>query len=210
MNDGNSVWNQPVYLKNTLQWRHIEPDGVSTHQPRDCLLNRLFRTRKTSTLCVTGLCAGNHRSPVNSPHKRPVTRKMFPFDDVIMANIVYEISSMPKKYVKIPCYAVFEIMMRIVYEFNLNVSHKMHRNLSSTNQCKDNRKNEWFNWSCIHMVQMVPYRVKMPQNPTVQRSIANVWPFGGSLFTFVTIVYHRLVEKVRWDDTWDSQDINIT
>ena len=25
-----------------------------------------------------------HRSPVNSPHKRPVTRKMFPFDDVIM------------------------------------------------------------------------------------------------------------------------------
>ena len=30
------------------------------------------------------LCAGNHRGPVNSPHKWPVTRKMFPFDDVIM------------------------------------------------------------------------------------------------------------------------------
>ena len=27
---------------------------------------------------------GIHRSPVNSPHKWPVTRKMFPFDDVIM------------------------------------------------------------------------------------------------------------------------------
>ena len=25
-----------------------------------------------------------HQSPVNSPHKGPVTRKMFPFDDVIM------------------------------------------------------------------------------------------------------------------------------
>ena len=25
-----------------------------------------------------------HRWPVNSPHKRPVTRKMFPFDDVLM------------------------------------------------------------------------------------------------------------------------------
>ena len=25
-----------------------------------------------------------HRSPMNSQHKRPVTRKMFPFDDVIM------------------------------------------------------------------------------------------------------------------------------
>ena len=27
---------------------------------------------------------GLHRGPVNSPHKWPVTRKMFPFDDVIM------------------------------------------------------------------------------------------------------------------------------
>ena len=27
---------------------------------------------------------GIHRWPVNSPHKRPVTRKMFPFDDVII------------------------------------------------------------------------------------------------------------------------------
>ena len=27
---------------------------------------------------------GIHRSPVNSKHKGPVTRKMFPFDDVIM------------------------------------------------------------------------------------------------------------------------------
>ena len=29
---------------------------------------------------------GIHRGPVNSPHKWPVTRKMFPFDDVIMHN----------------------------------------------------------------------------------------------------------------------------
>ena len=27
---------------------------------------------------------GIHRGPVNSPHKGPVTRKMFPFDDIIM------------------------------------------------------------------------------------------------------------------------------
>ena len=46
--------------------------------------NRLFRRRskKTPRLHVTGLCVGN--SPVNSQHKWPVTRKMFPFDDVIM------------------------------------------------------------------------------------------------------------------------------
>ena len=29
---------------------------------------------------------GIHRGPVNSPHKWPVTRKMFSFDDVIMKN----------------------------------------------------------------------------------------------------------------------------
>ena len=28
-----------------------------------------------------------HRGPVNFPHKWPVTRKMFPFDDVIMHNL---------------------------------------------------------------------------------------------------------------------------
>ena len=27
---------------------------------------------------------GNNRGPVNSPHKWPVTRKMFQFDDIIM------------------------------------------------------------------------------------------------------------------------------
>ena len=69
-----------------VQWRHNERDGVSNHQPHDCLLNRLFRCRskKTSKLRVTGLCGGTHRWAVNPPHKGPVTRKMFPFDDVIM------------------------------------------------------------------------------------------------------------------------------
>ena len=30
---------------------------------------------------------GIHRGPVNAPHKWPVTRKMFPFDDVIMRRL---------------------------------------------------------------------------------------------------------------------------
>ena len=39
----------------SLLWRHNGPDGVSNHQHRDCLLNRLFRRRskKTSKLRVT-------------------------------------------------------------------------------------------------------------------------------------------------------------
>ena len=69
-----------------LQWSHNRRDGVSNQQPRHCLLNRLFRSRskKTSKLRVTGLCVGNSLGPVNSTHKWPVTRKLFPFDDVII------------------------------------------------------------------------------------------------------------------------------
>ena len=80
----------------SLRWRHNDQDGVSNHQPHGCLLNRLFRRRsnKTSKLRVTGLCVGNSPGPVNSPHKGPVTRKMFPFDDVIMAT-VYVICNYP-------------------------------------------------------------------------------------------------------------------
>ena len=45
----------------TWRWRHNGSDSVSNHQPHHCLLNRLFRRRskKTSKLLVTGLCAGN-------------------------------------------------------------------------------------------------------------------------------------------------------
>ena len=73
-----------------LQWHHNDHDGVSNHQPHGCLLNHLFRriSKKTSKLCVTGLCVGNSPGPVNFPHKGPVTRKRFPFDDVIMLWLV--------------------------------------------------------------------------------------------------------------------------
>ena len=69
-----------------LRWRHNERDGVSNHQPHDCLLSRLFwrRSKKSSKFRVTGLCEGNIRGLVKSPHKGLVTRKMFPFDDIIM------------------------------------------------------------------------------------------------------------------------------
>ena len=65
-------------MGNPLQWRHNGRDSVSNHQPHDCFLNRLFRRRskKTSKLRVTGLCAGNSPGPVNSPHKGLVTRKI--------------------------------------------------------------------------------------------------------------------------------------
>ena len=40
--------------------------------------------RKHQSSVSPAFVRGIHRGPVNSPHKWPVTRKMFPFDDVIM------------------------------------------------------------------------------------------------------------------------------
>ena len=40
--------------------------------------------RKHQSSASLAFVRGIHRGPVNSPHKWPVTRKMFPFNDVIM------------------------------------------------------------------------------------------------------------------------------
>ena len=92
----NAEWNYSRYrhasAKISLQWRYNGRDSVSNHQPHNCLLNHLFRCRskKTSKLHVTGLCVGN--SPgTGAKHKWPVTRKMFPFDHVIMLDQDHEL-----------------------------------------------------------------------------------------------------------------------
>ena len=71
------IWVQSIgkidgYNATTLQWRHNEHESVSNHQPHDCLLNRLFRRRskKTSKLRVTGLCAGNSAMTGEFPAQR--------------------------------------------------------------------------------------------------------------------------------------------
>ena len=64
----------------------VQVCGVSNHRRLDCLLSRLIRhsSKKTLKLRITDLSDGIHRRPVDSPHKRPVTWKWCPFDDVIM------------------------------------------------------------------------------------------------------------------------------
>ena len=85
-----SLWAQynPCHQSNnmicyTQHLSHNQRDGVSNHQRIDCLLKCLFRRRskKTSKFCVIYFARGIHRW---SLHKGPVTRKMFPFDNVIM------------------------------------------------------------------------------------------------------------------------------
>ena len=85
------------YIIHSLQWRHNGRDSISNHQPHHCLLNGLFRRRskKTSKLRVTGLCAVNSPGTGEFAHKWPVTRKMFPFDDVIMFSIDLHVITLP-------------------------------------------------------------------------------------------------------------------
>ena len=72
---GHILGGSPTSSLITLQWRHNERDGVSNHQPHDCLLNCLFRHRskKTSKLRVPGHCAVN--SPVTGEFPSQMTNK---------------------------------------------------------------------------------------------------------------------------------------
>ena len=80
-------WNEAVNKWSIpSQRRHNKRDGVSNHGRLDCLSNLLFRfiSKKTQSSASLAFVSGIHRWPVNSPHKGPVTRKMFLFDDIIV------------------------------------------------------------------------------------------------------------------------------
>ena len=75
------MWEEVVGT--ALRWRHNGHDGVSNHQPHDCLLKRSGADHRKHQLSLAFVW-GIHRGLVNFLHKWPVTRKMFPFDDIIM------------------------------------------------------------------------------------------------------------------------------
>ena len=52
--------------------------------------------RKHQSSASLAFVWGIHRGPVNSPHKWPVTRKMFPFDDVIMGVLHHADQDLPE------------------------------------------------------------------------------------------------------------------
>ena len=84
-------WHEVEAMKwiNTMHYSDVIMSAIASqnHRRLGYLHNRLFRRRskKISKLRVTGLYGGIHQRPVNSSHKGPVTRKIFPFDDVIIA-----------------------------------------------------------------------------------------------------------------------------
>ena len=82
-------WHVQKYIdKQAIHYR------VTSWWARWCLKSRASRLftqhyvqaqiKETSKLRTTGLCEGN--SPRSSSHEGPITRKMFPFDEVIMSS----------------------------------------------------------------------------------------------------------------------------
>ena len=54
--------------------------------------------RKHQSSASPDFVRGIHRWPVDSPHKEPVTRKMLPFDDVILFNLILSAPYLPMAY----------------------------------------------------------------------------------------------------------------
>ena len=64
-------------------WICVKPVGM---KPQPFVQARIKENSKTR--CHWHLWRGLHRSPVDSPHKGPVTRKMFSFGDVIIISAI--------------------------------------------------------------------------------------------------------------------------
>ena len=77
-----------IYAINPLQWCHNGRDCFSNYQRLDCLLILCSGAdhRKHQSFASLAFVRWIHRWPVNSPHKGPETRKMLPFDDIIMTS----------------------------------------------------------------------------------------------------------------------------
>ena len=65
------------------RWRLKSPASSRLFTPLSPLIQGADQ-RKCQSSASLAFVRGIHRGPVNSPHKGPVTQKMFPFDDVIM------------------------------------------------------------------------------------------------------------------------------
>ena len=80
---------QILHIAVTCQW-HYGDVIISTIAPQITSLAIVYSTvysdadKKNQSSASLAFVWGNHREPVNSPHKWPVTRKMFACDDVIM------------------------------------------------------------------------------------------------------------------------------
>ena len=84
-------WNIPVSAQDALTFSHYSDVIMGTKASQITSLTIVYSTvysdadqRKHQSSASLAFVLEIHQGPVNSPHKWPVTQKMFPFDDVIM------------------------------------------------------------------------------------------------------------------------------
>ena len=82
------VWEYYLYV---VAWMYYNDVIMGTIASQITTVTIVYSTvysdadeRKHKSSASLAFVWGIHRGPVNSPHEWPVTRKMFPFDDVIM------------------------------------------------------------------------------------------------------------------------------
>ena len=70
----------------SLHWGHNGRDGVSNHQPHDCVLSRLFNSQIKENIKAPRhwLLCGEFTVTDEFPAQRASNAEKFPFDDVIM------------------------------------------------------------------------------------------------------------------------------
>ena len=98
-----ATWTYHPFTYNLMKY-HLGTRIMSTIASQTTTLTSVYSTvysgenqRKHQSSASLAFVRGIHRWPVNSPHKGPVTREMFPFDDVIMVKwIIIGYNHIPK------------------------------------------------------------------------------------------------------------------
>ena len=99
--------------------------------------------RKYQSSASLAFVRGIHRGPVNSPHKWPVTRKMVPFDDVIMNHGVWIRTSIQLYFM----YYIFAITKR--YRQCMSIHYRHSYDLICTS---DSKADSAFDTIMVHQV----------------------------------------------------------
>ena len=87
--------------------------------------------RKYQSSASLAFVWGNHRWPVNYPHKWPVTRKIFPFDFVIMTCLKLRGSHYASQWIKF--YNILGKKMRIIFHLWIKLFQAWWRIFTSLN-----------------------------------------------------------------------------
>ena len=109
---------------------------------------------------------GIHRGPVNSPHKWPVTRKMFPFDDVIMctnSHIFLGVNIMSQSYM-LCCVLLFIMWLDIWLVWSSKILVKWSKQCYESSYVFIHDARGPFHWQGL-IETLTPTQTKfMPQN----------------------------------------------